>query len=114
MLAADVAITSSSQAGLEFLSLHKPLILLGKAFYAGLPGTISPHSYSGLAEAIDDLAHKDSPLRSFDKGVVDSYIYQYINDYLVPFDRQVGRFTAAGFRMIENIILGRNRLFGLR
>jgi hypothetical protein len=112
MRLADVAITSTSQAGLEFLWLKKPLITLGAAYYAGHGFTLDVQHPEGLEPALR-RALTDEFMTPETKCRIDVFLHYLVFEYLVPIDRESGAVTEAGVSMIANLIYGRHRLHGI-
>lgn len=87
MRESDLGITLCSQAGLEMLSMGKPVVVAGRAFYAGKGLTHDVPSRAAyravLAEAL-----RDPRLSDEQRDGVDKLLYHMIFERLVPFDRQ--------------------------
>ena len=110
MKLAHVAMTVSSQAGLEFLWLHKPLIHLGDAYYGNKGLTWDVKTEADLEAALK-LTLQCSTLSPLQCQRIDVFLFGLIFEYLVPFSRSKGVFTDAGCMMIANMLSGRARLF---
>jgi hypothetical protein len=107
---ADVGITVSSQAGLEFLWLHKPLIVLGNAYYGNKGFTWDVRNAKELKVALQ-ITLQGFSLSPLQCQRIDVFLFGLIFEYLVPFCRKEGVFTDVGCRMIANLLCGRARLF---
>lgn len=109
---ADIGITFSSQAGLEFLSLHKPLLTLGRAYYAGKGFTFDIAAPKGLGPVLHRVI-AEGQLTIEQRNMIDVFLFGLIFEYLVPFNRDTGFFTEKGYRMVANMLNGRNRGYQL-
>lgn len=103
MEAHHVGITVCSQAGLEMLSLYKPVVVLGRAFYARLGMTFdvrAPDEYGAVLDAA--LA---APCKSRrERHRIDLFLYRFIFDFLVPVDRGAGRVRPEALSRITDLL----------
>ena len=112
MQLADAAITFTSQAGLEFLWLKKPLITLGPAYYAGHGFTIDVQRRETLLSALKH-ALSGNYVTPDVKRRIDVFLYALVFEYLVPINRAQGSVQDDGVVMIANLLSGRHRLYGV-
>lgn len=112
METADVAITCSSQAGLETLWLGKPLIVLGNPYYAGKGFTRDVTNDAALGTALSEslVGARHSQDQT---GRFHAFLYGLIFEYLIPFSRDAGALTERGYQMVHNVLTGRGRLFSV-
>jgi hypothetical protein len=110
---ATASITFSSQAGLEFASFYRPVVLFGRAFYSCLPLALTPSHVDDVVRLLCRVAQGSYRATDQIKEETDSYLYQYIFEYLIPFARDRGEFTRDGAQMVRNLIRGRHRRHGL-
>lgn len=108
---ADVAITCSSQAGLEALWLRKPLVVLGNPYYAGKGFTRDVTDKESLTLAL--RSSLQAPLSQRHADQLEVFLYGLIFEYLVPISRDASTLTERGFQMMRNMLSGRHRLHGL-
>lgn len=112
MRIADAGITFTSQAGLEFLSLMKPLITLGNAYYSGHGFTFDVRRSAALKCVL--ISVLENPVLDADiERRIETFLYHLVFEYLVPIDRAAGMVTPKGESMIRNILCGRHRLHGI-
>lgn len=104
MKESSLGITICSQTGLEMLSMHKPVITLGKAFYSQLGFTFDVMNLE-LYSPIARLALSNLELSDSIKDRIDTYLYYFIFDYLVPVDRSNGLVQKEGIQKILRLIL---------
>ncbi|MDH6058057.1 capsular polysaccharide export protein, LipB/KpsS family [Umezakia ovalisporum] len=80
---AEFGLAINSQAGLEFLSRYKPLIVLGDAFYAHKGFTRDVSCKEAFAIVVQKVI--ENPLMTEDqKRAIDSFLHFMIFDYLYP------------------------------
>lgn len=112
METADVAITCSSQAGLEALWFGKPLIVLGNPYYSGKGFTRDVTNDAALGAALSESLvsayHSQEQADRFN-----AFLYGLIFEYLIPFSRDSGALTERGYQMVRNLLTGRSRLFNV-
>ena len=87
MRESELGITLCSQAGLEMLSLGKPVVTAGRAFYSGKGLT---HDVPGRAAyaAVLENALREPYLTDEQREGVEKLLYYMLFEYLVPFDRE--------------------------
>ena len=87
MRESELGITLCSQAGLEMLSMGKPVVTAGRAFYAGRGLTYDVPSRAAYPTVLEDALR--SPLLSDEQREgVEKLLYHMVFEYLVPFDRE--------------------------
>jgi len=89
---ASLGITISSQAGLEMLAFHKPVVVLGSAFYRGLGVTIDAEG--GAGKAALDAGVAFTPDRHW-SDKVDAVLTYWTQNYLKEVDG-AGTWTKKG------------------
>ena len=99
MRASDLGITVCSQAGLEILSMHKPIVVLGDPIYAGL-GVTFDVCQEDMYEAVLDYALANSVPDGKWCDRVDQMLYHLIFRYLVPVNRVAGAFDKDGLERV--------------
>jgi hypothetical protein len=87
MRESELGITMCSQAGLEMLSMGKPVVTAGRAFYAGKGLTHDVPSRAAYPAVLDD-ALRDPHLSIEQREGIEKLLYHMIFEYLVPFDRE--------------------------
>ena len=87
MRESELGITMCSQAGLEMLSMGRPVVSAGRAFYSGKGLTYDVPSRAAYAAVLDD-ALRDPRLADEQREGVDKLLYHMIFEHLVPFDRE--------------------------
>jgi len=87
MRESEVGITLCSQAGLEMLSMGKPVVTAGRAFYAGKGLTHDVPSRAAYP-AVLEQALRSPRLTEDQRAGVEKLLYHLLFEYLVPFDRE--------------------------
>jgi hypothetical protein len=87
MRESDLGITLCSQAGLEMLSMGKPVITAGHAFYSH-KGLTYDVSHRAAYPAVLEEALRAPQLSESQHENVDKLLYHLIFEQLVPFDRE--------------------------
>ncbi|MFK8186333.1 MAG: hypothetical protein AB8B99_23405 [Phormidesmis sp.] len=85
---ADIGLVLTSQAGLEFLSRHKPTIVLGDAFYGKKGFTfdvLHKETFANVVEKVIDLGN----ISKQQKNDIDRFMHYMIFKYLFP--KELGR-----------------------
>ena len=105
MALADFGITATSQSGLEMLSMRKPLVVAGDAFFAGKGFTFDVPAASQFESVIRDVAR--TPRLSEEQwGRCQSFLYHVIFEHQVPFDRINLLFTPEAVDRIDALLRG--------
>jgi hypothetical protein len=98
MRESELGLTLCSQAGLEMLSLGKPVVVAGQAFYAGKGFTFDVPNRACYPAVLE--AALNSTLSPTQRESVEKLLYYIIFEQLIPFDRETLRVTEAGMEMI--------------
>jgi|GEM_PF-5728014 len=99
MRESQFGITLCSQAGLEMLSLGKPVVTAGQAFYAGKGLTLDVPNRAAYAAVIEEvLGQKELSLDQH--AGVEKLLYHIIFEQLVPFDREGLCVTEEGMELL--------------
>lgn len=94
MRESEVGITLCSQAGLEMLSMGKPVVTAGRAFYSGKGLTHDVGSRAAYPVVLA-AALRDPRLGDEQSAGVEKLLYHMLFEYLVPFDRETLSVTPA-------------------
>lgn len=78
----SAGVTINSQAGLEMLAKHKPVLCLGRAFYAEAGLTTYLKDRRDLEEELTSLA-QSANLGSDAAELVDRYVFNFLNRHLI-------------------------------
>jgi hypothetical protein len=87
MRESELGITLCSQAGLEMLSMGKPVVTAGQAFYAGKGLTYDVPSRAAYQAVLED-ALREPRLDEAQRDGIEKLLYYLIFEHLIPFDRQ--------------------------
>lgn len=98
--------TINSQSGLEMLAKHKPVLVAGDAFYGGKGFTSDLAARDQLEMALNELM-ENPVLNPMQKEWIDRFLYAFLFEYLVPFDRTENRFGPEALKRIEEHIAKR-------
>jgi capsule polysaccharide modification protein KpsS len=107
MRMADFGITSTSQAGLEMLAIGKPLISVGRAFYANKGFTRDAATREDLANAIREMSA--NPRLSEDQTQrVRNFLYHIIFEHQIEYDPDCLLFPPKSIDRIEAMLHGQD------
>lgn len=84
-------VTINSQSGLEMLAKHKPVLIAGDAFYGHKGFTVDLGKKEELGLKLEQVMASPA-LDKEQISLVDRFLYRFIFEYLVPFDRQRNSF----------------------
>ena len=101
MRESELGITICSQAGLEMLSMGKPVVTAGRAFYAGKGLTHDVTSRAAYPAVLEEALKKPRLTHEQREGV-EKLLYHLIFEHLAPFDRDGFSVTAQGIEMLVN------------
>jgi capsule polysaccharide export protein KpsC/LpsZ len=87
MRESELGITLCSQAGLEMLSMGKPVLTAGRAFYSG-KGLTYDVPTRGAYPAVLEEALDNPCLSDEQRAGIEKLLYHMLFEYLVPFDRE--------------------------
>jgi hypothetical protein len=99
----NFGITVTSQAGLEMLSKHKPVVVLGNAFYAnkGFTHDVKDrHSYPIVLKNV----MKNPSCNKKELEDIDKFLYVMVFEYLIPFNPITNEFTKDGIEKIVDLL----------
>lgn len=99
MRESDLGITLCSQAGLEMLSMAKPVVTAGRSFYSGKGLTYDVGSRAAYPAVLEEALRNPGLSREQREGV-EKLLYHMIFEYLVPFDRESLSVTPAAADML--------------
>ena len=95
-----MGVTISSQAGLELLGQHKPVVVLGGAFYRGNRVTIDRMPDESIGSAIERGIRFE--VDNDFKEQVDAVLYYWIFEHLTPIVREDSSLpTSSAKRILE-------------
>jgi hypothetical protein len=103
MRMADFGITATSQSGLEMLSMMKPLVVAGEAFYAHKGFTHDVPS-AALFEPVIREAAAHPVLEEHRRRLLRSFLYHVIFEHQIAFDREHELFPPASAERIERLL----------
>lgn len=106
MALAEFGVTATSQAGLEMLSMGKPLVVVGEAFYAH-KGFTADVPNAGLYEPALRQVAADPRLTPAQQGLIESFLYHVIFEHQIPYDRANALFPPEALDRIEALLRGR-------
>ncbi len=98
MRIAEMGVTISSQAGMELLGQHKPVVVLGEAFYRGNGVTIDRKPDESIRSAIERGIYFDAD-DSFNERV-DAVLHYWIFEHLTPILRGDGSLPVSSAKRI--------------
>lgn len=99
----DFGITVTSQAGLEMLSKHKPVVVLGNSFYANKGFTYDVKDRDSYPIILKNLMKNPSCSKN-DVENINKFLYVMIFEYLIPFDLKTNKFTNDGIEKIVGLL----------
>lgn len=103
MKISDFGITVSSQSGLEFLSMHKPLLTLGFPFYSGYGLTFDIENEADYFDKLKQIILNPKIEQSRIEKI-DRFLYYFIFNYLIPIDRNKSLVTDEGIQKILKLL----------
>lgn len=102
MSIADFGIASTSQAALEMAAMHKPVILVGEAFFGGHGFTCDVSNIDAFESTIKMLCQNPVFTPRMER-MLDRFLYHIIFEHQVKYDRDAWSFSPAAVNKIADM-----------